>query len=132
MAKLPYTYTICPDQEAPKQFTASCKDMGELLRHSPNGDLTINQKRTATWDMWSGNHMGPFWRYIGKLCYLCKEHEDMILNQGKLAGGLADELIAVIRKYEETIYMSTAIGVLELVKQQLIYENVEDDDETSE
>jgi hypothetical protein len=49
MAKLPYTYTICPDQEAPKQFTASCKDMGELLRH---------QKRTATWDMWSGNHMG--------------------------------------------------------------------------
>jgi hypothetical protein len=58
MAKLPYTYTICPDQEAPKQFTASCKDMGELLRHSPNGDLTINQPRTATWDAWSGNHMG--------------------------------------------------------------------------
>ena len=53
----------------------------------------------------------------------------MILNQGKLAGGLADELIAVIRKYEETIYMSTVIGVLELVKQQLIQENVEDDDE---
>ena len=53
----------------------------------------------------------------------------MILNQGKLAGGLADELIAVIRKYEETIYMSTAIGVLELVKQQLIQENVEGDDE---
>ena len=58
MAKLPYTYTICPDQEAPKQFTASCKDMGKLLRHSPNGDLTINQKQMATWDMWSGNHMG--------------------------------------------------------------------------
>ena len=58
MAKLPYTYTICPDQEAPKQFTASCKDMGELLRHSPNGDLTINQPRIATWDAWSGNHTG--------------------------------------------------------------------------
>ena len=58
MAKLPYTFTICPDQEAPKNFTASCKDMGELLRHSPNGDLTINQKRTATWDAWSGNHTG--------------------------------------------------------------------------
>jgi len=58
MAKLPYTYTICPDQEPPKNFTASCKDMGELLRHSPNGDLTINQNRTATWDAWSGNHMG--------------------------------------------------------------------------
>ena len=53
----------------------------------------------------------------------------MILNQGKLAGALADELIAVIRKYDETLYMSTAIGVLELVKHQLIQENVEEDDE---
>jgi hypothetical protein len=58
MAKLPYTYTICPDQEPPKQFTASCADMGRLLKNSPDGDLTINQKRTATWDVWSGNHMG--------------------------------------------------------------------------
>ena len=55
----------------------------------------------------------------------------MILNQGKLAGGLADELLAVIRKYDETIYMSTAIGVLELVKQQLIQENVETDEDGS-
>ena len=55
----------------------------------------------------------------------------MILNQGKIAGGLADELIAVIRKYDETIYMSTAIGVLELVKQQLISENVESDEDDS-
>jgi len=53
----------------------------------------------------------------------------MILNQGKLASGLADELITVVRKYDETLYMSTVIGVLELVKQQLISENVEDDDE---
>ena len=42
----------------------------------------------------------------------------MILNQGKLAGGLVDELLEVIHKYDETLYMSTAIGVLELVKQQ--------------
>jgi hypothetical protein len=69
MAKLPYTWTICPDQEAPKQFTASCKDMGELLRHSPNGDLTINQKRTATWDAWSGNHMG----FIEEALYKIRE-----------------------------------------------------------
>ena len=54
MAKLPYTYTICPDQEEPKRFTASCKDMGELLRHSPDGDLTINQKRLGMWDAWTG------------------------------------------------------------------------------
>jgi hypothetical protein len=58
MAKLPYTYTVCPDQEAPTQFTASCAEMGRLLKSSPDGDLTINQKRSATWDMWSGNHMG--------------------------------------------------------------------------
>ena len=56
----------------------------------------------------------------------------MILNQGKLVGGLADELIEVVRKYDETLYMSTVIGVLELVKQQLIQENVEgpEDDST--
>ena len=53
----------------------------------------------------------------------------MILNQGKLAGGLADELIAAVRKYDETLYMSTVIGVLELVKQQLIQENVEPDED---
>jgi hypothetical protein len=58
MAKLPYTYTICPDQEAPKTFTASCREMGELLMNSPDGDLTINQRRTVAWDAWSGNHMG--------------------------------------------------------------------------
>lgn len=37
MAQLPYTYTICPPQEEPKRFTASCKEMGILLSHSPNG-----------------------------------------------------------------------------------------------
>ena len=55
----------------------------------------------------------------------------MILNQGKLAGGLADELIEVVRKYDETLYVSTVIGVLELVKQQLIQENVEPDEDDS-
>jgi hypothetical protein len=53
----------------------------------------------------------------------------MILNQGKLAGGLVDELLEVIHKYDETLYMSTVIGVLELVKQQLINESMENDDE---
>lgn len=51
----------------------------------------------------------------------------MILNQGKVAGGLVEELLELIHKYDETLYMSTAIGCLELVKQQLIIENVEDD-----
>jgi len=73
VAKLPYTFTICPDQEAPKNFTASCKDMGELLRNSPNGDLTINQKRTATWDAWSGNHMGMIEEKLHEMCQRNKE-----------------------------------------------------------
>lgn len=54
MAKLPYTFTICPDQDAPKSFTASCAEMGALLQNSPDGDLTINQRRLAAWDSWSG------------------------------------------------------------------------------
>ena len=74
MAKLPYTYTICPDQEAPKNFTASCREMGELLRDSPNADLTINQKRTATWDMWSGNHMGVIEEALHEMCKQNKEN----------------------------------------------------------
>ena len=53
----------------------------------------------------------------------------MILNQGKLAGGLVDELLEVIHKYDETLYMSTVIGCLELVKQQLINDAMEEDNE---
>ena len=53
----------------------------------------------------------------------------MILNQGKLAGGLVDELLEVIHKYDETLYMATVIGCLELVKQQLINDSVEDEDD---
>ena len=53
----------------------------------------------------------------------------MNLNQGKVAGGLVDELLEVIQKYNETMYMATVIGCLELVKQQLINESVENQDE---
>lgn len=49
----------------------------------------------------------------------------MILSQGKLADGLVDELLEVIHKYDESLYMSTVIGVLELVKQQLIQESID-------
>ena len=54
---------------------------------------------------------------------------NMILNQGKLADGLVDDLLAVVHKYDETLYMATVIGVLELVKQQLINDNIEDDED---
>jgi hypothetical protein len=57
---------------------------------------------------------------------------DMILNQGKLADGLVDDLLAAVHKYDETLYMATVIGVLELVKHCLIQESIaeDDDDET--
>lgn len=50
----------------------------------------------------------------------------MILNQGKVAQGLVDELLETIHKYDEVMYMSTVIGCLELVKQQLINDSIED------
>ena len=53
----------------------------------------------------------------------------MILSQGKLADGLVNDLLQAIHKYDETLYMATVIGCLELVKQQLINESVENEDE---
>ena len=53
----------------------------------------------------------------------------MNINQGKVAGGLVDEMLELIHKYDESLYMSTAIGCLELVKQQLINESLEDDED---
>ena len=54
---------------------------------------------------------------------------DVILSQGKLADGLVNDLLEAIHKYDETLYMATVIGVLELVKQQLIAESLENDDD---
>ena len=54
MAQLPYTYTICPPQEEPKRFTASCKEMGILLSNSPDGNLTIDDRRNGLWQSWEG------------------------------------------------------------------------------
>ena len=48
---------------------------------------------------------------------------------GDLAQGLVDELLATIYKYEETMVLPTVLGCLEIVKQQLISEHAEDDDE---
>ena len=50
----------------------------------------------------------------------------MNLNQGKVAQGLVDDLLETIHKYDDTLYMSTVIGVLEIVKQQLINDSLED------
>lgn len=49
--------------------------------------------------------------------------------QGSLSQKLVDELLEVVHKYDETLYMATVIGVLELVKQQLINESLENADD---
>jgi hypothetical protein len=56
VAKLPYTFTVCPPDEAPKQFTASCAEIGRLIKTSINGDLTIDVRRN---DMWGRGAVGP-------------------------------------------------------------------------
>ncbi len=53
----------------------------------------------------------------------------MNLSQGKLADGLIDEMLELIHKYDETLYMATVIGCVELVRQQLIIDAMEEDDD---
>jgi hypothetical protein len=61
--------------------------------------------------------------------WLYRKEQEMNLNQGALSQGLVDELLNVVHKYDETLYMSTVIGVLEIVKQQLINDSLEDADD---
>jgi len=56
----------------------------------------------------------------------------MNLSQGKLADGLLSELLEVVYKYEEAMILPTVLGILDIVKVQLIedhMEAMEDDDE---
>jgi hypothetical protein len=53
----------------------------------------------------------------------------MIHSQGKLIDGLVEDLLEAIHKYDDTLYMATVIGALEFVKQQLINESMEREDE---
>jgi hypothetical protein len=48
---------------------------------------------------------------------------------GELAQGLVDELLAVVHKYDETMVVPTVLGCLEIVKQQLIQEAIEENDD---
>jgi len=50
-------------------------------------------------------------------------------NQGKLADGLLKELLEVIHKYDESMYMVTVLGVLRLVEVQLIEDHLEESEE---
>ena len=51
----------------------------------------------------------------------------MNLNQGKLAQALVDRLLENIHEFDEALYLPTVIGCLELVKQQLINDSMEDE-----
>ena len=53
----------------------------------------------------------------------------MNLNAGKMAAGLVEEILEVIHRYDESMYLPTVLGVLELVKMQLIEDHQEDDEE---
>ena len=47
---------------------------------------------------------------------------------GNLSQGLVEELLEVVHKYDETLLLPTALGCLELVKQQLIQDHMDDID----
>jgi len=53
----------------------------------------------------------------------------MNLNQGKLADSLVEEMLELVHKYDETLYMATVIGCVELVRQQLIIDAMENEDD---
>ena len=50
----------------------------------------------------------------------------MNLNQGRLVQALVDRLLEEIHEFDETMYLSTVIGALEIVKQQLINDALKD------
>ena len=51
------------------------------------------------------------------------------LSQGKLAEGLTEELLKVIYKYDESLYVPTVLGVIEIVKHQVLQNQLDRDDE---
>lgn len=53
----------------------------------------------------------------------------MNLNQGALVQALVDRLLENIHEFDDILYMSTVIGVLEIVKQHLINDVLEDCDD---
>jgi hypothetical protein len=50
----------------------------------------------------------------------------MNLSQGKLADGMVQELLEVIYKYEDALILPTVLGILDIVKVQLVQEHLED------
>jgi hypothetical protein len=52
-----------------------------------------------------------------------------IYNQGELADSLLKEIMGVIYKYDESMYMVSVLGVLRLVEAQLIEDHSESEDD---
>ena len=50
-------------------------------------------------------------------------------DQKKLIDGLVEDLLRAIHQYDDTLYLATVVGCLEFVKQQLIDEANEGDDD---
>lgn len=46
-----------------------------------------------------------------------------------IAKGLCDDILAAVHKYDDSIPLALALGVLEIVKAQLIAEAMEDEDD---
>ena len=53
----------------------------------------------------------------------------MNLSQGKLADGMVQELLEVIYKYEDALILPTVLGILDIVKVQLVQEHLEDEED---
>lgn len=53
----------------------------------------------------------------------------MNLSQGKLADGMLGELLSVVYKYEDTMILPTVLGILDIVKYQLIQDHLEEDED---
>jgi len=51
------------------------------------------------------------------------------LSQGKLADGMVQELLEVIYKYEDALILPTVLGILDIVKVQLVQEHLEDEED---
>lgn len=52
--------------------------------------------------------------------------------QGTIAQGMVDEILEVIHKYDDTMILPTVLGCLDIVKEQLILEHVENIDDEDE
>ena len=47
----------------------------------------------------------------------------------KLAQGLTDELLEVIHRYDDSMPLVSVLGVLDVIKMQLVWHHFEDEDD---